>query len=159
MSDPKGVAFAIQVPSEDPAKKKEADKPEGEGDAKLSADEALKKAKAELKADSDELVRRSSSGGLFGSAVADAAYAHSIERGGSGSQGRLGTARRATQGQLVISALIDTSGSAKSAHACPHEQEQDVSLHRAALESLRVLIRTSTSSMTSCVPALPTKVP
>lgn len=55
MSDPNGVAFAIQVPSEDP-KKKET-KEDGEGDAKPSTDDALKKAKAELKADSDELVR------------------------------------------------------------------------------------------------------
>lgn len=50
--DPNGVAWAIQVPSEDPKKE---DKPE----TKVDSEEAiLHAAKAELKADSDELVRR-----------------------------------------------------------------------------------------------------
>lgn len=50
-TDPRGVAFAIVVPSKDPPKKEEKEVPE-----KPSNDEALANAKAELKADTDELV-------------------------------------------------------------------------------------------------------
>ncbi|KAL8283569.1 hypothetical protein RQP46_005672 [Phenoliferia psychrophenolica] len=100
MSDPNGVAFAIQVPSEDPKRKE--DKATEEGDAaKPSADEALKNAKAELKADSDELSEE------------DAALKGELE--------------------MLIERL----------------KESDETLYRPALETLRTLIRTSTSSMTS----------
>jgi hypothetical protein len=55
-NDPKGVPFAITVRSEDPVKKEE--KP------KQTQEEAVLSAKAELKADKDELVSRARSRSL-----------------------------------------------------------------------------------------------
>lgn len=51
-----GVASLIEVLSEDPIKKEDKDKEGIEKNKKVSNDEALANAKAELKAEKDELV-------------------------------------------------------------------------------------------------------
>ncbi|KAI5477625.1 26S proteasome regulatory subunit [Pseudohyphozyma bogoriensis] len=94
--DPNGVPYAIEVRSDDP-KKKDDDKPKDAG-----ADDAVAKAKAELKEDTaDDLSEE------------DAALKGELE--------------------MLVERL----------------KESDSSLYRPALETLRTLIRTSTSSMTS----------